>query len=155
MIELYVYNGNIQVKKYETLTSGRLGHKVYISFDQKWDDLPYKDITFVAGNLTITNSQYSNEKELITYIPVEVLRKPNYDLFISIKGTNDDLSVILPTKEARLGIIQKGNETFLSESERIIEKNKDIELNIATYEETEELLNDLLTDVLNNNNNNE
>lgn len=144
MIELYVYNGNIQVKKYETLTSGRLGHKIYISFDQKWDDLPYKDITFTAGNLTITNSQYNNEKELITYIPVEVLRKPNYDLFISIKGTNDDLSIILPTKEVRLGIIQKGNETFLSESERIIEESKNLELNIATHEEIEELLNDLL-----------
>ena len=106
--------------------------------------MPYKDITFTAGNLTITNSQYNNEKELITYIPVEVLRKPNYDLFISIKGTNDDLSTILPTKEVRLGIIQKGNETFLSESERIIEESKNLELNIATHEEIEELLNDLL-----------
>lgn len=34
MIELYVYNGNIQIKRFETLTSGRVGHKIHISFNK-------------------------------------------------------------------------------------------------------------------------
>lgn len=57
----------------------------------------------------------------------------------------------MPTKEVRLGIIHQGNETFSSESERIIEEDEVSKLNIATYEEVEEMLDDVFNNQRENN----
>lgn len=149
MIELYVYNGNIQVRKYETLTSGRVGHQIYITFDKKWANLPKKKITFQAGNNAVTIPETFENNEIITQIPVEVLRKPNYDLYISIKGYDNEYNNILPTRYVRLGLIHQGNETFSSESEQlIIEKESgELELDIASDEEVNEMLDEVFSNI--------
>jgi hypothetical protein len=98
VIELYVFNGNIKVMKPETITSGRVGHKIYISFDNKWENLTHKKATFKAGNLIKVVEIADNTNAAIIEIPVDVLAYPNYDLEIGIKGYDAEFDTILPTK---------------------------------------------------------
>ena len=143
MIELYVFNGNIEVRKPETITSGRVGHKIYIQFDKKWNSLTKKRATFKAGNVSrITTLPEGNE--IITKIPVEVLINSGCDLEIGIKGWDTELNTILPTKYVKLGYIHPGSEIVKNESLLMIQNAGDLDrLRIATDEEIEELLNEI------------
>ena len=144
MIELKVFNGNIQVCKPETLTTGRVGHKIYISFDKKWEGLTNKKATFQAGNLSKV-VPLNEGSDIITKIPVEVLKSAGYDLKIAIKGYDEELETILPTKYARLGIIHQGGEILEQESVHMKEDYDQggFDLNIATPEEIDEMLDDV------------
>lgn len=145
MIELHVFNGNIKIVKPETITSGRVGHKVYISFDNKWENLIYKKATFKAGNLLKVIEIADNVNEAIIEIPVEVLAYPNYDLEIGIKGYDSEFNTILPTKYQRLGRIHQGSQILSEESAHMIEDYQEgkEELHIATNQEIEEMLDDI------------
>lgn len=141
MIEVSVYNGNIKVTKPETLTSGRVGHKIHFSFNNKWAGLN-KKVTFQAGNVSKTED-LTGGFECDTVIPSEVLETPGYDLYVAVKGIADDLTVILPTKYQKLGYIHKGARILKEESALIIEGGGDMDLRIATEEEIDEMLNDV------------
>ena len=106
MIELSIFNSNIKILKPETLTSGRVGHKIHFSFDNKWDNLDKKAI-FQAGSVNRAVTLDSG-LECETEIPKEVLETPNLDLMIGVKGTSQGNLIILPTKYIRLGYIHKG-----------------------------------------------
>ena len=145
MIELYVFNGNIEVRKPETITTGRVGHKVYIEFDKKWEGLTKKKITFQAGNLSKV-VPLDEGNSVITTIPVEVLRKSGYDLKVGIKGYDNSLQTILPTKYVRLGYIHEGSEILDQDSITMVNIYKsggEEGLRIATEQEIDEMLADV------------
>lgn len=119
MIEVIVYNGNINIKKPETLTSGRIGHKIHFSFNNKWTGLN-KKATFSAGNVHRT-VDLDGEFECTAIIPSEVLETPDLDLTVAVKGFSNDFEIILPTKYLRLGYIHKGAQILKEESAQIYE----------------------------------
>lgn len=86
MIELYVYDSNIKIIKPETLTTGRVGHKIYVSFNEKWTNLIHKKATFKAGNTMKVVELPKNVDNAIFTIPVDVLTAADYDLEIAFKG---------------------------------------------------------------------
>ena len=141
MIEVSVYNGNIKLVRPETLTSGRVGHKIHFSFNSKWTGLT-KIATFQAGNVKRTVGLVG-EFECDSVIPSEVLETPYLDLNVAVKGIADDLNTILPTKYLRLGNIHKGGTILKEESALIMEYGKDIDLRIATEQEIDEMLDDV------------
>lgn len=143
MIELSVYNGNIKILRPETLTSGRVGHKIHFSFNNKWAGLN-KKATFLAGNVSRTIDLTGNF-ECDAEIPSETLETPDLDLMVAVKGLSDDLSVILPTKYLRLGYIHKGARILKEESAYMREHSDEIELRIATEQEIDEMLNDVFS----------
>jgi hypothetical protein len=91
VIELYVYDNNIKIIKPETLTTGRVGHKIYVSFDEKWSELTHKRATFKAGNTMKVVKLPRNVDSAIFTIPVDVLVSDNYDLEIAFKGFDNNV----------------------------------------------------------------
>lgn len=140
MIELYVYDANIKVIKPETLTTGRLGHKIYVQFDEKWSNLMHKRATFRAGNLLKIVKLPDNVDSTIVKIPVEVLVSEGCDLEIGFKGFDNEVKDILPTKYVRLGYIHQGSQILKQES---IYMMNNPELYIASEEEIDEMLDDV------------
>lgn len=152
MIELSVYNGNIEVRRPETLTSGRIGHKIHFSFDKKWSNLINKFANFECGNLSKTVKLPTGD-EVTTAIPVEVLQSPGYRLKVGVKGLDENLETLIPTKYADLGIIHQGSKMPCNSSSDIATEGEidemlnhvfsDDELDIATEEEISEMLYDV------------
>lgn len=139
VIELYVYDSNIKVVKPETLTTGRLGHKIYVQFDSKWANITHKRASFKAGNILKIVRLPKNVDSAVFSIPVEVLISPGYDLEIAFKGFDNEISNILPTKYVRLGYIHQGGQILKQES---IYMMNNPELYIASEEEIDEMLDD-------------
>ena len=121
MIELSVFNGNIVVCRPETLTSGRVGHKIHFSFDSKWSELPLKFVSFEAGNLSKV-IKLGAGTEVTTLIPPEVLKSPGYRLKVGVKGVADGLQTLTPTKYVDLGMIHQGSKILTDESLELIRK---------------------------------
>lgn len=140
MIELYVYDSNIKVVKPETLTTGRLGHKIYVQFDSKWANIPNKRASFRAGNILKIIKLPKNVDNAVFTIPVDVLVSPGCDLEIAFKGYDDDVHNILPTKYVRLGYIHQGGQILKQES---IYMMNNPELYIASEEEIDEMLDEV------------
>jgi len=147
MIELNVYNGNIEVYKPETITTGRVGHKVYVKFDNKWDGLTHRVATFKAGNLSkkVILGDITETNDTIVHIPVQVLKTAGDKLEVGFKGFNKNMNKILPTKYVSLGYIHQGSEILEPESIHMIqdavEHDEDFQLRIATEQEIDEMLN--------------
>lgn len=144
MIELYVYNGNIKINRLETLTSGRVGHKIHFSFDNKWGSLVNKYANFEAGNLSAT-IKLDAGNEITTEIPLEALKTPGYHLFVGVKGLDDNLKTLTPTKYVDLGYIFKGSKILADESTEIINGRYGKEYLIATEQEVNEMLDNVFS----------
>ena len=141
MIELRVYNGNIKISRLETLTSGRVGHKIHFSFDNKWDGLVNKYANFEVGNLSKTIKLGAGH-EITTEIPLEALQTPGYHLTVGVKGLDEELHTLLPTKYVDLGYIFKGSTILNDESIELIRK-KNQEDGVASEQETSNMLHDI------------
>lgn len=141
MIEISVFNGNIKLVKPEILTSGRIGHKIHFSFDNKWADLD-KKASFQAGNIKKVVS-LTEGLECDAVIPRKVLETPDLNLHVAVKGVSEDLTEVLPTKYIRLGYIHPGARILKEESALIIGGGDSFDLRIATEEEIDEMLDDI------------
>lgn len=96
--------GNKATSEYgEWLTSGTVGAKCRINFDEAWDGLS-RTAVFIAGNIV---KDVIIDDEIIT-IPWEVLQYPNLDLLVGVYGSEDGGMLVIPTVYTSVGRIQPG-----------------------------------------------
>lgn len=112
MFRLYVDQASIKLKAIEPLTSGRTGLKVQISFNQDWLNLTkivsYEYRTPGEPTIEIQDEEFDG---VVSTVPAGVLENSGGELYISIRGTNEGITVI-PTIYALMGTVR---ESFIPE----------------------------------------
>lgn len=112
MFRLYVDQASIKTKAIEPLTSGRVGLKVQISFNQDWLNLTkivsYEYRTPGEPTIEIQDEEFDG---VVSTVPAGVLENSGGELYISIRGMNEETTVI-PTIYALMGVVR---ESFIPE----------------------------------------
>lgn len=105
MFRLYVDQASIKTKAIEPLTSGRVGLKVQISFNQDWLNLTkivsYEYRTPGEPTVEIQDEEFDG---VVSTVPAGVLENSGGELYIAIKGINDG-KIVIPTIYALLGVV--------------------------------------------------
>lgn len=95
----------------ETLTSGMVGKKVQLLFDDSWTSLS-KTVVFRAGD----TSRVVTEASSTVTIPEDALARPFCRLYVGVYGTDTEGTVVIPTIMAEGPMIQYGADPMEDET---------------------------------------
>lgn len=72
--------------QHHLFTSGGKGWKVNFSFSTYWDELPFRNAVFWAGDLRVSVPIVDN----VAVIPENIQKRPLVNLYVSVCGKNSD-----------------------------------------------------------------
>lgn len=102
---IYVNGAHVELRNPRDLTTGMEGMQVAFQFDASWDGMS-RTAVFRCGDVT---KDVLDVRETVV-IPPEVLHTAGGKLYIGVYGTNEDGTVVIPTRWVLAGPIYAGTD---------------------------------------------
>lgn len=108
MTKVEISKAAATVRDREVFTSGMVGAKICLSFDEAWDGLEKTAVFSCGGKLTdVPESEWEDG---VCTVPHECLTQHGVALTVGVYGVNSDGSEAIPTVYATLGYVHRGAE---------------------------------------------